>query len=80
MKRFFKKRGAKEGISLLNYSDKYTKQQLLSKGNKDEYFNADDKKFKPFQSVFRADEFERIVSIEFLENINNNSRYDKILC
>jgi len=78
-KRFFKKLGAKEGISILNYSDKYTKQQLLSSGIKDEYFNEDDKKFKPLQSVFRADEFESIVSIEFLEHINNNPKVAKIL-
>lgn len=78
-KRFFKKLGAKEGISLLNYSDKYTIQQLVSKGIKDEYFDEDDKKFKPVHSVFRADEFERIVSIEFLENINNNPKVAKIL-
>lgn len=78
-KRFFKKLGAKEGISILNYLDKYNKQQLLSKGIKDEYFNEDNKKFKPFQSVFIANEFERIVSIEFLDHTINNSKVAKIL-
>lgn len=78
-KRFFKKLGAEEGISILNYSTKNTKQQLLSKGIKNEYFNEDDQKFKPFHSVFWADEFERTVSVEFLDSINNNPRFSKIL-
>lgn len=71
-KRFFKKLGACEGISTLTYQDKLKKEILISKGIQEGFFTEDDKLFKPNYSTFRADEFENLISIEFLMDIINN--------
>jgi len=72
IKRFFKKFGVQERIKPLKLNDKVNKVILSSSfGFKNDYFIEEDKKFKPFQSTFTADEYRNLIFIRFFtETIN----------
>jgi len=78
IKRFFKKIGAQEQIEPLKLNDKINTSILSSSFElKNNYFIEADKKFKPFQSTFTANEYKNIIYIKFLE-ITNDISFSKL--
>jgi len=71
-KRFFRILGVQEGISIRTEDKKQSIKELIKKGYKIEYLEADDKKFKPAYSTFLADSFENISTLSYFQNIENN--------
>lgn len=74
-KRFFILLGANEGVSPLIYQDKLSKFDLIDLEFNSEYFNTSDKKFKPFQSIFTADEFRDIATLKNIQFTNERPEY-----
>ncbi|MEQ5399103.1 caspase family protein [Providencia rettgeri] len=66
-KHFFKMMGVKESTTIISYQKKINKNDFINVGYKSDYFNSDDKKFKPFQSTFSADTFSNITTINYIE-------------
>ena len=74
-KRFFKMLGVQEGISTIQYDNKMSPTALINTGFKASYFSAEDKKFKPFMSTFRADSFSYIIIMSFIQLTENNAKF-----
>ena len=69
---FFKKLGVYESIKPIKINEKKSKNILIQNYKfKSKYFSESDKKFKPFQSTFTADEYKDIVYIRFLKKTKN---------
>jgi hypothetical protein len=64
VKDFFKKLGVKQKISILNKKEKTNKNELTIL--KTEYFNTEDKKFQPFQSIFTVDEYSNLITFKYI--------------
>ena len=67
-KHFFKMMGVKESTTIISNPQKINKKYFINAGYKSEYFNTDDKVFKPFQSTFTADTFSNITTINYIED------------
>jgi len=74
-KRFFKMLGVQEGISILSYPDKCSKTELINAGYSSEFFETKDKKFKPRQSIFSADDFKNIITLSYVFFTENNPTF-----
>lgn len=66
-KHFFKMMGVKESTTIISFPKKINKNDFITARYKSEYFNADDKKFKPLHSTFSADTFSNITTINYIE-------------
>lgn len=74
-KRFFKILGVQEGVSIITESEKQSNSELIKKGYKVEYLNADDKKFKPAISTFSTDSFKNTSIVSYLQYTENNPKF-----
>lgn len=74
-KRFFKLLGVQEGISIETYKDKYSTSKFIADGFKCEYFEADNKKFTPFQTTFIADYYRNIITLNYIQLTENNPKF-----
>lgn len=77
-KYFFLQLGVSEGISSISYQNKADISTLTGSGIKSEYFETGDKRFSPYVSTFKADEFSKINSIKYIHNIINNLKFAKV--
>lgn len=75
--RFFIRLGVKEGIELLSFEERRHKNVLISAGFIHAYFEAEDKKFQPFMSVFLGEEYSNFYSL-FLLHETFNYEYSKL--
>lgn len=73
-RQFFKILGAKDGINPIQFKEKESKFMLLNYGIKADFFNTEDMRFTPYISTFLADEFSDIVSLNLINNIENNNK------
>ncbi|OPJ65881.1 sacsin N-terminal ATP-binding-like domain-containing protein [Clostridium chromiireducens] len=73
-RRFFKILGVKEGINPIPFKEKESKYDLLNYGVKADFFSTENMKFNPFINTFWADEFSNIVSLNLINNIENNNK------
>ncbi len=70
-KRFFKMMGVKDGITAISYP-KTGKNHLIQECQfLNDYFEIEDKSFKPFLSTFQADEYSGLTTLLFLTNSND---------
>ncbi|WP_062054104.1 sacsin N-terminal ATP-binding-like domain-containing protein [Aquimarina longa] len=68
LRRFFKMMGVKEAIASITY-DKTSKTNLIEKYKfKGDYFEGEDKYFKPFVTKFKADYYSGITTLTFIKN------------
>lgn len=74
-KRFFKLLGVQEGISTLLYKDKHSTSKFINDGFKCKYFKTDDKKFTPFQTIFTADCFSDIITMNYIQLTENSPKF-----
>lgn len=74
-RRFFKMLGVNEGIRALQFANKLYRSTLTDVGFNDKYFETDDKKFKPFQSTFRADCFSDLATMNYIQLTENNPKF-----
>jgi hypothetical protein len=74
-KRFLKLLGVQEGISILSYPNKLFKLDLINIGVNVEYFETQDKKFTPFQTTFKADYFSNMLTLNYVQLIEKNSKF-----
>lgn len=74
-KRFFKMLGVQEGISDLSYQNRVSKLDLINSELKDKYFDTNDKKFTPFQSTFTANSFRDIITLNYIQQTENNPKF-----
>ena len=74
-KRFLKFLGVSEGIRLINFSNKTSKQLLINQGFEEQYFSSSDKVFSPYINSFRADEFSNVNTLMLLEFTLNNHKF-----
>lgn len=70
-KRFFKMMGVKDGITAISYP-KTSKNHLIQEYRfLNDYFEIEDKLFKPFRSTFQADEYSGLTTLLFLAKSND---------
>lgn len=74
-RRFFRMLGVHEGIRHLQFTKKLNRSVLTVDGFNDKYFETDDKKFKPFQSTFRADCFSELTTMNYIQLTENNPKF-----
>lgn len=74
-KSFFKMMGVKGDAAITSYSNKINIEALIKLGLQQNYFNAEDKYFQPFQSTFHADYFKNITTISYIEHTKNNIKF-----
>lgn len=74
-KSFFKMMGVKGDAAITSYSNKIDIEALIKLGLQQNYFNAEDKYFQPFQSTFHADYFKNITTISYIEHTKNNIKF-----
>lgn len=74
-RRFFRMLGVHDGIRASKFTKKLNRSALISAGINDKYFESDDKKFKPFQSTFRADSFSDLITMKYIQFTENNSKF-----
>lgn len=77
-KRFFKFIGVSDGIEIELITHKTDKNVLIEKEMLDEYFIADDKKFKPFLSTFTADEYQNVTLLKHIQKTKENYSFSRI--
>lgn len=75
LRRFFRMLGVNDGIRASKFTKKLNRSDLISVGVNDKYFESDDKKFKPFQSTFRADSFSDLITMNFIQFTENNPKF-----
>ncbi|HAG42430.1 MAG TPA: hypothetical protein DCL31_02350 [Clostridium sp.] len=73
-KRFFKILGVKDGINPILFKEKESKHMMLNCGIKANFFSTEDMRRKPYISTFWADEFSDIVSLNLLNDIENDNK------
>ncbi|MFA9397949.1 MAG: sacsin N-terminal ATP-binding-like domain-containing protein [Clostridiaceae bacterium] len=73
-KRFFKILGVKDGIKPIEFKKKEPKSKLINYGFKAKFFSTEDMKFAPYISIFWADEFSDIVSLNLINSLENNNK------
>lgn len=73
-KRFFKVLGVKDGINPMLFKEKEPKDMLLNYGIRVNFFSTEDMRYRPFITTFWADEFSDIVSLNLLNDIENNNK------
>lgn len=73
-RRFFKILGVKDGINPIQFKEKESKFTLLNYGVKASFFSTENMRFTPFISTFWADEFSDIVSLNLINDIENNNK------
>lgn len=74
-KRFFRMIGVHEGIRALQFTKNLNHSALTAVGFNDKYFESDDKKFKPYQSTFRADCFSDLTTMNYIQLTENNPKF-----
>ena len=72
-RRFFKMMGCKEGITALSHEKTSRYNLVHSYGFKEKYFKEEDKFFQPAYTNFNADEYENLVTLDFLAEASNSS-------
>lgn len=72
--RFFELLGVKDGINPILFNEKVSNSLLLTYGVKADFFNTEDMEFTPYITTFPADEFSSIVSLNLINNIENNNK------
>ena len=77
-KYFLLQLGVNEGIVPTSYQNRSDISTLKRRGLKCEYFETSEKRFSPFVSTFKADEFSNINSIKYIDNTINNLKFAKI--
>lgn len=77
-KRFFKMLGVQEGISTVVHANKYSNSQLIEVDIKSGYFKDSDKRFTPYLSTFRADAYKNIITMNYLNHIEDNPEFASI--
>jgi hypothetical protein len=73
-RRFFEILGVKDGINPVLFKEKESKYALLNYGVKADFFSTENIKFTPYINTFWADEFSDIVSLNLINNIENNNK------
>ncbi len=73
-RRFFEILGVKDGISPILFREKKSKSMLLNYGVKADFFSTEDMKFTPFINTFWADEFSDVVSLNLINDLENNNK------
>ncbi|MBN1042901.1 ATP-binding protein [Clostridium botulinum] len=73
-RRFFKILGVNDGIKPIQFKKKESKSMLLNYGIEADFFITENMKFKPFISIFWADEFSNIISLNLINYIENNNK------
>lgn len=74
-KRFFKMLGVHEGINTIQCKQKYSKLNLIDKGLDKQFFLTADKQFRPYITLFIADEFSNITMLNFIEYTERNNKF-----
>lgn len=77
-KRFFKLLTVADGIVSIKYEDNVSRVSLVAHGFKNEYFDARDKRFRPFQSIFISDLYGDFSSLSFIHNTIDNHAFSKL--
>ncbi|GEM_PF-1046429 len=77
-KRFFKMLGVQEGISTVVHSNKISNSQLIDADIKSGYFEDRDKRFTPYLSTFKADAYKNIITMNYLNHIEDNPEFSSI--
>lgn len=72
---FFKILGVQEGISKIKYVNKSSTSSLVDSGIKNEYFESEDKYFKPYVTIFKADTFSEVITMNYINFIENNYEF-----
>lgn len=73
-RRFFKILGVKDGINPIQFKEKKSESILLNHGIKADFFSIEDMRFTPYITTFWADEFSDIVSLNLINDIENNNK------
>jgi hypothetical protein len=69
---FFKKMGIQESIDPMVINEKKNKVILIQEYNfRKEYFEESDKKFRPYHTIFTADEYKNSIYIKHIFNLSN---------
>lgn len=66
-KRFFKLLGVHEGITALQYTNRINCSALTYSEFYNEYFEAKDKRFTPFQSTFKSDCYSNLITLSYIQ-------------
>ncbi|WP_395546911.1 MULTISPECIES: sacsin N-terminal ATP-binding-like domain-containing protein [unclassified Lacrimispora] len=74
-RRFLKMFGVHEGIKTIQLANKLARKELIAAGFNDRYFETDEKKFKPFQTVFSSDSFSEVTTMNFIQLTENNPKF-----
>lgn len=77
-KRFFKFLKVSDGIALVKYKDRVDKNSFITEGFRKEYFEEEDKKFKPFQSKFTSDSYKEFISLNYIHKTIDNYPLSKL--
>lgn len=75
VKDFFKKLGVKQKISTIRKQERTHKSELTVL--KSEYFNTEDKKFQPYQSIFTVDEYTDLITFNYI-NYTDKYMFSKV--
>ncbi|AUV08178.1 sacsin N-terminal ATP-binding-like domain-containing protein [Citrobacter freundii complex sp. CFNIH9] len=77
-KLFFKMMRVRDSTTIVSYPQRRNKNDFIKEGYRSEYFNAEDKRFSPFQSTFSSDAFQNIIVISYIEAIQNNIKFSRL--
>lgn len=75
---FFKILGVKDGINPILFTKKESKSVLLNYGVKLDFFSTENMKFTPYIKTFSADEFSDIISLNLINDIENNNKLSSL--
>ncbi|MBB1360270.1 caspase family protein, partial [Pseudoalteromonas sp. SG45-6] len=71
-KRFFKFLKVSDGIAYVKHENRIDKSSLIANGFRKEYFEEEDKKFKPYHSTFTSDAYKEFSSLSYIHSIIDN--------
>lgn len=74
-KMFFKMLGVQEGISEIKYINKNSISSLVDLGFKNEYFESEDKYFKPYVNIFKANTFSEVTTMNYIDFIEDSYEF-----
>lgn len=75
---FFKYLGVNGGIVNLNCKEKTDNELLIKSGFLEEYFKEEDKKFSPASSIFTANYYSELSTLNYIRNSEDNFQFSKI--
>jgi len=77
-KRFFKFMKVSDGIACVKCEDRVDKSSFIANGFRKEYFEMEDKKFKPYQSTFTSDSYKEFTSLSYIHITIDNYPLSKL--